>query len=51
MSIRELIAELLLIQNIDKEITFKTKNWDVEFDINGIVETDYGVWIEGADSD
>lgn len=47
MSIRELIAELLLIQNIDKEITFKTKNGDIEFDINGVEEKEYGTWIEG----
>lgn len=47
MSIRELIAELLLIQNIDKEITIKTKNGDIEFDINRVVEKEYGIWIEG----
>ena len=47
MSIRELIAELLLVTNIDKEITIKTKNGDIEFDINRVVEKEYGIWIEG----
>lgn len=47
MTVRELIIELLQIKDLDQGIIFKENEEMEQFDINCVVEKDYGVWIEG----